>query len=628
MHAPATLLPTLSTAYSESLVTLGLPSMAVPLHCPTACRARVGLRLLFFAGGGGGQAIPPPDLIYSCPHTRRAPAVLCLPCLSRLGHQRRGWELGTMLEAVFRLKACGNAEFSKNNEAGYRQACVIYGQVLQCMIALERGCPPEPPHQAEDDAGTDDASASSGTTTTALCHDFLMLKPTIFLNLAAANLHLGAGGLEGCHRCCNAAVVFINNPHLLLDELGQDDDSDVAATAEIRLLEPVAPQCEALATKALYRRGRCLVQMGAPFLDRARRDLETALRLSRAASTQHLEIQRALQSIDKQVWTENNFGSNLYAATGTTASAVSEGDDNSNSGDYLGGTLDDVKSVASAVSHISGVEMKRRSVKACKAQQGARKSFSPEPPLPSAILAGMQINGGMCLRRGGLWSQSMGEASVYFSLAELLLRREKSQDGGGGGIGDEKVDEEAEEVEGRPDADGAPGWSVSFSVDTITVSFRGQPLLHALLEYNIRQAECLWTLEAFGAATTAPSHLVLYLQKAPSVEWFPGCEWWDRVFIDDEPIDTSTCCLPPSDMDKLPQQARDRAQQHVDGFARLDPAQRGAELDLLSHAKKELFDAAQALQDDERSNNDANPGREEMLDALRAEFPSIFFGSK
>lgn len=38
-------------------------------------------------------------------------------------------------------------------------------------------------------------------------------------------------------------------------------------------------------------------------------------------------------------------------------------------------------------------------------------------------------------------------------------------------------------------------------------------------------------------------HLVLYLRKAPSVEWFPGCEWWDRVFADDEPIDTSVCTV-------------------------------------------------------------------------------------
>jgi hypothetical protein len=121
---------------------------------------------------------------------------------------------------------------------------------------------------------------------------------------------------------------------------------------------------------------------------------------------------------------------------------------------------------------------------------------------------------------------------------------------------------------------------------------------------------------------------VLYLSKAPSVEWFPGCEWWDRVFLDDEPIDTSTCSVPPDQAHELPDEARAAAAKSHERFSQLSDAERSAELDFLSQRKKELFDAARELRDTEEAAFREEPERREMLGALSAEFPNVFFTSK
>lgn len=98
------------------------------------------------------------------------------------------------------------------------------------------------------------------------------LKPTIFLNLAAANMKLG--GWDGGRRLCNAALVYCNTPFLLLDDLGVNDDIN----DDTELFEPIIPDRRQVIIKSMYRRGQCLHEMGQ--FDRALRDFEYARNLA------------------------------------------------------------------------------------------------------------------------------------------------------------------------------------------------------------------------------------------------------------------------------------------------------------------------------------------------------------
>ncbi len=127
------------------------------------------------------------------------------------------------MDAITALKNKGNTAFTNSR---YEKACALYGECMEAMISAEKTTP---------------ALSQSA--------EFRKLKPVIFLNLAIANLKLGA--YEGCRRCCNAAIVFCNKPTLDLSDLGIDDD----LTEDVILREPVASDSAPLAAKALYRRG-------------------------------------------------------------------------------------------------------------------------------------------------------------------------------------------------------------------------------------------------------------------------------------------------------------------------------------------------------------------------------------
>ena len=124
------------------------------------------------------------------------------------------------------------------------------------------------------------------------------------------------------------------------------------------------------------------------------------------------------------------------------------------------------------------------------------------------------------------------------------------------------------------------------------------------------------------------SHLVLHLSKALSVEWFPGCEWWSSVFIGDEEIDTSTCTV-GTDTSELSKEAWLRAQREHARFSDLSVEEREKELQGLARLKKEATEAVQSYQREEKQALNEEPERErEMLGALSAEFPHIYFGAK
>ena len=157
-----------------------------------------------------------------------------------------------------------------------------------------------------------------------------------------------------------------------------------------------------------------------------------------------------------------------------------------------------------------------------------------EPISPGRIeeaeLAGMTINGGSCFSRKGYWTQTVSDVKIYLPL------RLFGEFGASRTAQDKKL-------------------KIEFLRMEISISY--ESILCLELEYIIKPAECTWMLEYIAegmkhsSGPKRPNYLVLHLTKAPSIEWFPGCEWWDRVFVDDEPIDTLTCSI-GTDVTDLP----------------------------------------------------------------------------
>jgi hypothetical protein len=167
------------------------------------------------------------------------------------------------------------------------------------------------------------------------------------------------------------------------------------------------------------------------------------------------------------------------------------------------------------------------------------------------------------------------------------------------------------------------------------------------LEHIIASGDCTWTMETIddkasvgeasssgtqtaGVKSCGRQYVVLHLVKAPSVEWFPGCEWWDRVFAGDEAIDTMTCTV-GADVGQLPPEAHERAEKEHQRFTKMSAEQRAVELDQLTQAKKDFLDAELRTRDAAAAEDislDDVPERAEMLEALRSHFPKIDFKSK
>ena len=57
-------------------------------------------------------------------------------------------------------------------------------------------------------------SLEDSCTDTTLNDEFHMLKATLFLNIAIANMKLNS--YEGCCRCCNVVIAFCNKPTMKL----------------------------------------------------------------------------------------------------------------------------------------------------------------------------------------------------------------------------------------------------------------------------------------------------------------------------------------------------------------------------------------------------------------------------
>jgi hypothetical protein len=243
----------------------------------------------------------------------------------------------------------------------------------------------------------------------------------------------------------------------------------------------------------------------------------------------------------------------------------------------------------------------------------------------------MTVNGGKCWMRKGYWSQTVTDSTVYIPISYLIsfLNVRSNND-----IGDTaKYRDDNDNIDGlNPNPNPNPNynssfnkWNISFKHRTITISLKDgssecvdeREYLALDLEHNIISNECSWTMDnglndndnsndintssnndndndndndnskSSVSSSSKPlqyQYLALHLIKAPPVEWFQGSEWWDRVCIDDEPIDTITCSI-GSNVGQLPVEARERAERENRRFHDLTLDQRESELNSLTLAK-------------------------------------------
>ena len=158
-----------------------------------------------------------------------------------------------LIDAV-KLKDLGNKAFATGK---YAESAQLYGQCLEAAIVVE----------------------STGKLSSADEKGLMELKPTIFLNLAAANMKLQAW--DGARRLCNVALIFCNTPYLPLDDLGVADDINIDTEA----FEPILPERKGAVVKALYRRGQCFLELGDA--EKALMDFDHAISLSPEEKSLH-----------------------------------------------------------------------------------------------------------------------------------------------------------------------------------------------------------------------------------------------------------------------------------------------------------------------------------------------------
>lgn len=149
-----------------------------------------------------------------------------------------------------------------------KQACILYGQAVEAILEMES-------------CGFESTGSNE-----ALHDEFDIIRPTLFLNLAAANLKLG--GLEESLRCCNSVIQLCNSPGLLYSSMTSAEEFS-------SIIHPIAEAMQSLITKALFRRGKCSEALGDSL--RAIEDYQAAL----AVSPTDKEIQRSITSIEEKV---------------------------------------------------------------------------------------------------------------------------------------------------------------------------------------------------------------------------------------------------------------------------------------------------------------------------------------
>ena len=305
--------------------------------------------------------------------------------------------------------------------------------------------------------------------------EFDKLKSLLFTNLAIANMKLG--NHEGCFKCCNIAIVFCNDPGLLLQAISDYDEDTNMVDKDATLKLPIENKdFVTIATKIMFRRGKCYQETF---------DYQLAL-----------EDFRMAYSI-----------SPIKVIEGAIAEVVE-----------LIGACDGGLGLGGADREKLLLEQSKRKKRALK--------FESSDGSSDEQLQALMRNGGRCLDSQCPWAQTSTEATVYipYSIVLSSIISVTHFD-----------DKECEEGAVKPLEDA----TVSFEESEVFVRYSDKfiLLMNMALEHNICPASSSYKICDVGKTR----FLVLVLRKQPSREPFAGSEWWDRVFPQDEPVDTAAC---------------------------------------------------------------------------------------
>jgi hypothetical protein len=504
------------------------------------------------------------------------------------------------MEELRALKQKGNGQYK---EGSFQASCVTYGEVMNRMMAIEG-------QKGDDGNGAflqDDETQA----------EFNGYKSTVFGNIAAANLKIGE--YEAVRRCCNASIVFLNEPTLPLLDLGLEerDGDNILDNTPLKLKEPVSPAVRSFAAKMLYRRAYALNAMtnSEESLEVILGSLEQAQALVTVATCSSSGNGKSAPQVDTGIPI-------LLAEVQrrlTELRAVG-----SNSGD---GGVNDAKSTESDALYTV--------------------RFHPEKE-------GMVVNGGPCLLRRGFWSQTVQTATAYLPLSHFVCTPEDLSSKKLRDTADGDDDDDGDDGDGGSVVVVKPGVSgkdltVCIEKEGVTVGAaagsgpRSGYHHYLAFEYWVQPSSCTWQLERVckhdngnvngngndNGNSKCPdhTHLVLHLSKSPSAEWFPGCEWWSHVFLGDEAIDTTTCTV-GTDGTELAPEAHARAEQENRRFMDLSDKAQAEELLGLRKLKQDTDKAVTAHELAERAALEEEPGRRDLLAALSAQLPNVYCGAQ
>jgi tetratricopeptide (TPR) repeat protein len=359
-----------------------------------------------------------------------------------------------------------------------KTACSIYGKAVEVMVEFEG---------EEGDKLSDEEQ-----------QQYDILKPTMFINLAAANLKLRSP--EGAKKCCNVALMFCNNPSLLLEDLGDTDE-------DIDLLEPVALPWASIAMKALFRRGKCWQDMG---------DLQKALDNYRIAQRLSPKEKAIIESIAEVC---ASLGISVAEDT-ESPSAPSDPTDPDKGRPNVERKATDLQST------VNGGSCWLRRGTWSQDIEDAVVSFPVSTLLghlqrPSERSSAADSEGFKKKTRKHGWSIEISRQSILISYIEPTTQGETVFDS----LKALELDLQ------HPVVADASTWTLEL----------GPPSAALSTATAATTATTAAAADAEKAETEGPSVLVLHLAKdlsafrgssddsnGKSSEWHPGCEWWDR----------------------------------------------------------------------------------------------------
>lgn len=183
-------------------------------------------------------------------------------------------------------------------------------------------------------------------------------------------------------------------------------------------------------------------------------------------------------------------------------------------------------------------------------------------------------NGGLCLMRRGFWSQTPSEVVVHIPFS--ILRAAACTEAGN------CTDDDVSSVFN------ASTCQIHFKVHCCEINIWGDDKsnrsthqLSLCLTHKVSPDECTWYTTCIDDVDYV---VILFFKTPPAVE-YPGCEWWNHVFEDDEKIDTMTCSV-GADTSQLPGHAQRHAQREHARFQALSAEEQSRELNAIRTYKE------------------------------------------